>query len=553
MTSPYKLAKDSPSRQLLWELGQLSISAQEGFYAHLDRESHEREALHQQALAAATAKHESVRRAAEQYRERLEEQVQAERKRRDDEEQRELEELEKLRQEKIEREIAERKREVERAKTIELEERRIAEVKKLEKEATDRKRAERERQDAETAKAQEEQRKKIARQKEEAAAAEVRAKEAAVAAQRARSAPVVQAPPPIPAPAPAPVPAPPVQQSIAATQPIQNAQLEAEHSRYLGIHRALKELRKFMATQAKQNAQLKASMGDMRREIRKSVGQLRDGKGANKVQVRFFRSSYFLGMLIVFLKLQTTIDTLKKAATFAGPQVDITIFLASPPQVDDRNGPALLVYLLNIFAKAMIAQFINEVGVKPIIADNLGTVASHIFAIDNFRWKGISLIDVLIAKFHVVCPVLFGIYGNERILEGKRRLGWWREEGGGAFVPEQRHFERMTGLGAGFAGISLKNYEKARAQNPYPDRHYWTSFAHIVNVPPQEITETHFVVLKAMIENFESKFLHFFGDAAIAALRLGLIELPRGSPPSVAAKSLAGLVDVLKRDKKLIL
>ena len=255
----------------------------------------------------------------------------------------------------------------------------------------------------------------------------------------------------------------------------------------------------------------------------------------------------------ISLKLQTTIDILKKAATFTEPQVDVTMFLASPPQVDDRNGPALLVYLLNIFAKAMIAQFIDEAGVKPIIADNLGTVASHIFALDNFRWKSISLVDILIAKFHVVCPILFGIYGDERTPEGKQRIGWWREEGGGAFVPEQRHFERMTGLGAGFAGISLKNYEKARAQNPYPDKHYWTSLARIINVPPQEITQTHFVLLKSMVENFEAKFLHFFGDAAIAALKLGLIELPKRSPPSVAAKSLAGLVDVLKRDKHFIL
>lgn len=543
MTSPYKLAKDSPSRQLLWELGQLAISSQEGFYAHLDRESHEREALHQQALAAATAKHESVRRTAEQYRERLEEQIQADRRRRDDEEQRELE---RLRREKIEQEIAERKREVEQAKTIEFEEKRIAEVKRLEKEAVDRRKAARERQDTENAKRQEEERKKAAWQKDEAAAAEVRAREVAVVAQKARSIPVVQAPAPVPAPIP------PAQQSVPTTQPIQNTQLEAEHSRYLEIHRALKELRKFMAAQAKQNAQLKGAMGDMRREIRKSVGQLRDGKGANKVQVCCLVCQYSIDADIT-RQLQTTIETLRKAATLAEPQVDITMFLTSPPQVDDRNGPALLVYLLNIFAKAMIAQFINEAGVKPLIADNLGTVASHIFALDNFRWKGISLIDVLVAKFHVVCPVLFGIYGNERTLEGKRRLGWWREEGGGAFVPEQRHFERMTGLGAGFAGISLKNYEKARPQNPYPDQHYWTSLARIINVPPQEITQTHFVVLKGMIENFESKFLHFFGDAAIAALRLSLIELPRRSPPSVAAKSLAGLVDVLKRDKKLIL
>lgn len=286
MASPYKLAKDSPSRQLLWELGQLAISTQEGFYAHLDRESHEREALHQQALAAATAKHENVRRNAEQYRERLEEQIQAERRRREDEEQKELE---RLRREKVEQEIAQRRREVERAKTVEIEEKKIAEVKRLEQEAADRRNAERERQIAEAARRQEEERKKAARQKDEVAAAEARARETAVAAQKARPKPVSQTP----LSAPAPAPAPAVQRSTPTTQPIQATLSEAEHSRYLEIHRALKELRKFMTAQAKQNAQLKGAMGDMRREIRKSVGQLRDGKGANRVQVSLSFSPHF--------------------------------------------------------------------------------------------------------------------------------------------------------------------------------------------------------------------------------------------------------------------
>ena len=111
----------------------------------------------------------------------------------------------------------------------------------------------------------------------------------------------------------------------------------------------------------------------------------------------------------------------------------------------------------------------------------------------------------------------------------------------------------MTGLGAGYAGISLKNYEKAVAKNPYPDHHYWAALARLVNVPPNEITQTHFVLLKGMIDGYEAKFLHLFGDAAIAALRLALIELPRRSPPSVASKALAGLVGVLKRDQKLVL
>ena len=278
MTSPYKLAKDSPSRQLLWELSQLAISTQEGFYAHLDKENHEREVLHQEALATATAKHENVRRTAEQYRERLEAQIQLERKRREDDDQKELD---RLRREKVEREILERKNEVERVKAIEIEEKRIAEVKRLEEEAAERRNAERERQNAEIAKRREEQLKKAAQQKDEIAAADARSREVAIANQKAHSRLDVQIP------IPAPTPIRPIQQSASNAQPVQGKQLETEHSKYLEIHRALKELRTYMTTQAKQNASLKAAMGDSRREIRKSVGQLRDGKGANKIQVFF--------------------------------------------------------------------------------------------------------------------------------------------------------------------------------------------------------------------------------------------------------------------------
>lgn len=47
--------------------------------------------------------------------------------------------------------------------------------------------------------------------------------------------------------------------------------------RYVEIHKKLKELRKFMMEQAKTNTALKSRMGDMRREIRKSMGQLTTG------------------------------------------------------------------------------------------------------------------------------------------------------------------------------------------------------------------------------------------------------------------------------------
>jgi len=71
-------------------------------------------------------------------------------------------------------------------------------------------------------------------------------------------------------PKPAPTPAP------QAPQP----------DRYTVIHQNLKILRKTMMDQAKVNRALKERMGDMRREIRKSVGQLTGGApGVNRTQV----------------------------------------------------------------------------------------------------------------------------------------------------------------------------------------------------------------------------------------------------------------------------
>jgi nucleoporin GLE1 len=237
------------------------------------------------------------------------------------------------------------------------------------------------------------------------------------------------------------------------------------------------------------------------------------------------------------------------------PEVDVTMFLVSPPtEIGSTKGPALLLYLLNILAKAIISQFISEASVSPKSADPVGIMGSTMFAQEDFRWNGFSLVDILIAKFHVVCPVLFGIYGDEATSEGKRRLGWTREEKTGHWVSGQRHFERMTGLGAGYAAIALRNFDNSRHENPFPPYHFWTTLASITNVPAAEVTSTHFAVLKAMIENNEQRILQFFGDGGIMALRAALIEFPRRVGfNSSAAKAVAILTDVLRKDKKIFL
>lgn len=65
---------------------------------------------------------------------------------------------------------------------------------------------------------------------------------------------------------------------------------ELEIDRYFQIHQNLKKLRAFLLQQSKASPPLKSRMGDMRRELRKNMGQL-VSKGDNKSQVCSFLPS----------------------------------------------------------------------------------------------------------------------------------------------------------------------------------------------------------------------------------------------------------------------
>lgn len=214
--------------------------------------------------------------------------------------------------------------------------------------------------------------------------------------------------------------------------------------------------------------------------------------------------------------------------------------------------PSLFIYLMNICAKAIINQFINEGGANPKAADPVGVFTAHIFSNQEFEWRGQSLIDIVMAKYRIVCPVLFGHRGNDRTERGRISIGWKKD--GPAWITEQSHNDRMTGLGAGFASLSLRDFSKSSKKNPYPPTNYWKALAYIVNSPPNEISNTQYVVLRSMIQGHEQRFLNFYGNAALAALRLALVEFPKKAPQNAtAAGSLAALADVLKSESGLVL
>ncbi|RSL44028.1 hypothetical protein CEP53_011409 [Fusarium sp. AF-6] len=338
--------------------------------------------------------------------------------------------------------------------------------------------------------------------------------------------------------------------ALASTQPVAKpaappALLAASptEDRYSQIHQELKKLRRELQAQSKvPGSPLKGKLGTFRREIRVAIGQLTGGKGANAKPV------------------QKITDTLKEAlrGNTPSPPIDVSLFVVDKREPvqgathNDQTLPSLFIYLMNICAKAIINQFINEGGANPKAADPVGVFTAHIFSNQEFEWRGQSLIDIVMAKYRIVCPVLFGHRGSDRTERGRISIGWKKD--GPAWITEQSHNDRMTGLGAGFASLSLRDFSKSSKKNPYPPTNYWKALAYIVNSPPNEISNTQYVVLRSMIQGHEQRFLNFYGNAALAALRLALVEFPNKAPQNAtAAGSLAALADVLKSESGLVL
>lgn len=213
----------------------------------------------------ATAQHEIVRQQAEAVLQAYLKQEEEERRRREEERRRREEEARK----KAEEEQARKRAEQERKEREEKE--------RKEKEQRAREEAERrainEKQKAEAQRAEAEANKR----KEEETAHRRRQEEQAKAEQEARLKEIEAT-----SAAKAPIPPKTVTQIPASTQ---SSTTEAVHQNYLAIHKKLKGFRTNFWDQVKKDPNLKPHVGDMRRAMRTSVGQLTDDKVGNKKAV----------------------------------------------------------------------------------------------------------------------------------------------------------------------------------------------------------------------------------------------------------------------------
>lgn len=267
------------------------------------------------------------------------------------------------------------------------------------------------------------------------------------------------------------------------------------------------------------------TIGELKREMNKRVSQLTIEAAAN-------RSSILAAK-----------EILSRAYNLANePLVDVTAYTLAVnparPSGNARRTSALFIYLLSIFAKAIVNKLISEAGASTASAEPVGIAAITMFA--QFRDDDVQYIDILLAKYHKVCPALFGINGNEKTEAGRALLGWQRHDDG-SWVPEQEHFDKMTALGAGFGSLALRDFSKAKFANPFPAHNYWQAMARILNTNSDQIARTQCVVVKAMLEIHVERLMSCYGGAAKALLKIAVVGFPARAPPSTEATSLGAL------------
>ena len=162
--------------------------------------------------------------------------------------------------------------------------------------------------------------------------------------------------------------------------------------------------------------------------------------------------------------------------------------------------------------------------------------------------------DILWAKYRVVCPALWGFYGNEKTPEGRKAIGWWREEKDGPFISDQGHIDRMTALGAGFASLTLRNFGKTNRRNPFPNTIFWNSMHKILSIPLNEIQETHVTLLASVLRASPDRIMGFFGSAGTAMLRKAILDIPNSRErQTMAVQELRLLREFYWREKNILI
>ncbi|KAF2869798.1 hypothetical protein BDV95DRAFT_596105 [Massariosphaeria phaeospora] len=371
--------------------------------------------------------------------------------------------------------------------------------------------------------AQKEQEEARRRQKSEQDEANKKARTAEDQAQAAAAAQKARTQQPVPTLQKAFAPSPQVATGSGQTiaSPDSTGTVEAIHAKYLELHQRMK---KFRLEFSKRNIgdPLKEPVGNARRNLRKRLGQVTVNRQDSVKAIKGLREEVF--------------DIAKNTP---GPMVDIRNYIIShkiPQSATDFAYPAFLLYAFICFEKSLLAQFEKEAANDDgKIIQEVGLIAASLLADQNYMWNGIPMTDIVLAKLHRRCPILFGIRGNMSTAGGLVRLGLDKVDSANSYS------QRMQGLGGGFAALSLRQFSGKTPAISMSD--YWRAVVSICNTPSDSLYPGHFFVLKGLLRDYVKKFLQHYGAPARGVLRRATVDLP-GRAPKEAIEA-ASLVKVL--------
>lgn len=372
------------------------------------------------------------------------------------------------------------------------------------------------------------------------------------------------------------------QQSVTSSSTASSA--EQIHQEYLVLYDKLKKFKNDFADEVKAYPKAeKEPVGDGRRLIKSSVGKLSYGEArANSVVTEQIK--------------QCILSAFSSTSRIARP-VAVNNLLPAALNLHDNDQqtiPAFAVYLLTLLAQHVCKIFTSYVHGEPQRAEPIGICMIAIFGWDKLQFQRmnpktrqvekIGLFSILLAKYHKMCPALFGITGDQSTTTGRRRLGWQLIHGPdtaavaatttktktnqptpssqpasyeasrrkpvptidtsesrpkNTFCLENIHYDRTKGLAIGYSALALRNVSNSKTLvNPYPPRNFWLSLVQIINMPTHQVQPTHMCVLRYMFgHNGVGRFLLFFGAVGVAVLRQAFVEFPTSLPPPLTNDS----------------
>ncbi|PPJ59643.1 hypothetical protein CBER1_01163 [Cercospora berteroae] len=503
--SDHHSSHESQSLQLVEDLSRLLSDDDRTFKRKLDEETLLQQQRHVEALEKALQQHEAVRRSAEHTFEAV---------------QLELERQRITREAAQARRLAEERRKLEEAKQAEL--RRVEEARQ--EEETHRKEQERLLQEQQLAKKRREEEESQARAREKAeeqkrieaqrkATEEAVAREAQVKRQeqldQQRAQQVAEA-------ANRQQPPGTAQLTVPSGLGTPQAERYEVHNAYLKLHAQCKELRKEVSLIKTSNRQLYDSIRDNARHIKLAVGQLakNDSIGNRK-------------------RINTIQEHWKWSITCCPSETaDLNLYRLQP--VDPLQVPKVFLYMVNYTVKIILKQLAYEATVDAEHAEPIGILTATLFSKPEFKPGGHFMSDMLWAKFHKIHAALFGVRFNELTPDGRLALGFKRD----VYTSKTMWHDAVRALSRGYAAITLRDFSRSQNENPFPNRLYWEALSRVLTTPVEERISLHYVTVDGMLDPlFVPRFIKFYGNNALAAMRAAVLEFPK--PPHREGHELA--------------